>query len=354
MPDVIVIGGGVAGMTAALGVQKLGGDVTVVEAQVTASWRIGETLAAEARPVLQELGLWDEHRQSSHLPSYGNVSCWGWEAPVDKDFTCNPCGHAWQLDRALFEATLARAAARRGVRMTCGEAVTGLTRVDDQWHVQVGAETLQAPWIIDATGRRAFVARHLGVARRSLDSLVAVYATARSKAGSDRDGRTHVEAVPEGWCYTALTPGGRRTVSFQTDADLLPSDQQWRSCEWFSTHLGQARHISALLARHGYSFDHAPELTSAHTGRLDQFSGPGWVAIGDAAMSFDPVTGQGLFKAMRSAMQVAQLIVSGSAADRVAFDSWNEQLWQQFRRAQRDCYAQERRWPTAPFWQSRN
>ena len=118
--------------------------------------------------------------------------------------------------------------------------------------------------------------------------------------------------------------------------------------------LSQTRHLGALFESRGCTLTDVPSLTSAHSGRLEQFSGPGWLAIGDAAMSFDPITGHGLLKAMQSAMQSVQTIAAGHAEARATFDTWNDQLWQQFSQARRQCYATERRWGTAPFWHSRN
>lgn len=229
MPDVIIAGGGVAGAAVAIGLQRHGLEVVLAEAQSRPAWRIGETLAAEARPLLQELGVWQDHLQAGHLQSYGNVSCWGWEVPVDHDFTSNPLGHAWQLDRPAFERMMLAAATTAGARILHDSPITALERESGIWQVQAGTEQISAPLLIDATGRRAVIARQLGVRRQSRDKLAALYAIAKSLTGTDKDSRTFIEALPDGWFYTALMPGGRRTLSFQTDADLLPPADQWRS-----------------------------------------------------------------------------------------------------------------------------
>jgi 2-polyprenyl-6-methoxyphenol hydroxylase-like FAD-dependent oxidoreductase len=356
--DVIIFGGGTAGSTAAHGLARAGVKAALIEVNPEPIWRIGETLSAEAREHLQAFGLWESHLQAGHLPSHGNVTSWGWDALVDKDHIHSPHGHAWQLDRPTFESMLLRAAQAAGVTVLRGSPAqirqTPSQSVDGGWHLHVGSCILTAHWLVDATGRRATVARHLGVRRLMADSLVAVHTVTRSVRATDRDSRTYLEAVPEGWWYTSLVPGGRRTVSFQTDAALLPSGQSWRSREWFEQHFRQSRHLAALLDKHGYTFDHDIELTSAHSGRLEHFSGHGWLAIGDAAMSFDPITGHGLLKAMQSARQVVEVVRSSDPGRQAAFDLQNEQLWQHFRHEHKICYAQERRWPTSPFWRSRH
>ena len=169
--DVIIIGGGVAGTTAALGLRQDGLQVALIEAQPLPQWRIGETLAAEARPVLQALGLWEAHLAAGHLPSYGNVSCWGWDAAVDKDFASNLHGHAWQLDRPVFEHTLSHVAQSRGVQRCLGTTVSQIKRHDDQWTVQAGEQCLSdIATVVGADRLGTFDADALAVQVRTVDA----------------------------------------------------------------------------------------------------------------------------------------------------------------------------------------
>lgn len=196
------------------------------------------------------------------------------------------------------------------------------------------------------------VARKAGVKREILDQLVAIYCVATSSSGTDQDNRTFIESCPDGWWYSALTPGGKRTVSFQTDADLLPG-QQWRKREWFTMRLGHTRHMSALLERHGYEFSGLPQLTSAHSGRLKQFSGDGWLAVGDAAMSFDPLSGQGILKAMQSGIKAAEVTTGIIEAALSSFALSNEHLWANFNRSRNHFYRMEKRFLDLNFWKRR-
>src|SRR5436190_975227 len=84
-------------------------------------------------------------------------------------------------------------------------------------------ETLCATWLIDVTGRRASVARRLGLKREILDQMVAIHRTPTAANGADQDGLLFLEALPHGWWYSVLIPSRRRVFSFQTDADLLPA-----------------------------------------------------------------------------------------------------------------------------------
>lgn len=87
--------------------------------------------------------------------------------------------------------------------------------------VKLADETLCAPWLIDATGRRARIARRLGFKREILDQMTPFIAHPPQQ-GADQDRRRFLEALPHGLYYSVLIPGRRRIFSFQTDADLLP------------------------------------------------------------------------------------------------------------------------------------
>jgi hypothetical protein len=59
---------------------------------------------------------------------------------------------------------------------------------------------------------------------QQVDQLISIYAIAQIIQSTGHDARTYVESHPDGWCYTALTPSGSRTVAFQTDSDLVARD----------------------------------------------------------------------------------------------------------------------------------
>ena len=178
-----------------------------------------------------------------------------------------------------------------------------------------GGNTLRTAWLIDATGRRAAVARRAGAARRRDDALVAFYARFRTRASTDLDGRTAVESVPDGWWYTARVPSGERVVAFLTDADLVDRAAVL-SAAGFAARLDATRYIRGLLVAHRYEPVGPPRAAGAQTARLDRFGGPAWTAVGDAAISFDPLSSQGILTALFTGFRAGMAVDPPSQATR--------------------------------------
>ena len=347
------MGGGPGGACAASALAGLGVSTILFEAQQEPMRKAGETLAPSAARCLQKLGMWDAFASDGHLRCHGNVSAWGQDRWQNHDFMVQGLGSAWQLDRAVFEESLINAAARAGATIVRGNEVTGISRANGFWRLTSGGRTFRTGYVIDATGRRSTVARKQGVRRIILDRLVAVHGIAACGKADDNDGRTFIESCREGWWYSALVPGQQRIVSLQTDVDLLPRPV-WKTREWLLQRLGQTRHLSSLLGRHGYELTAPPRLTSARSGRLRHFGGEGWLAVGDAAMSFDPLSGRGIHNAIQSAMKAAQTLVRDRSGIRAKMECWYERLWEEFSKDRMAYYSLERRWRSAPFWQRRS
>jgi len=350
--DVVVAGGGPGGTAAAITLTRGGLKVILIETRSAQEWKIGETLVPESRQILQNLGVWESFVNDGHLPCYGNCSAWGTDQMLEKDFIFNPWGCGWQLDRARFEMMLLRASEKEGAVILRGETVQDFKWWEGRWEIDLRERTVRSPWLIDATGRRAMVARQMGKSRLILDQLISIYVTATSDTGADRDSRTFIESRPEGWWYIALMPNRRRTVGFQTDADLI-RDQDWRDPAWLQKRFCETRHLAVLLETQGYRFDAPAQITSAHSGRLEQCFGEGWLAVGDAAQSFDPLSGQGIFNALITGQKAAEALLQDwpeANAGVMEYGTSMEDRWAQFLQNRQQNYLMEQTWKQLPFW----
>jgi flavin-dependent dehydrogenase len=313
--------------------------------------------------MLAELGLLDGFTADGHRPSFGNESAWGTTGVQRTDFIRSPYGNGWHLDRARFDALLRSAARAAGTDLREASRLRAFRDDGDgTWSLDVegpgGITRMQSRWLVDATGRSRSVARRLGIRRIGADSLVAFSALFRSGRDGDRDSLSFVESVGDGWWYTALNPSGERTATFFTDADLEAA-RAARTRSGFLRGLAGTLHLRRRLAAFGSEITEGPQATDARTSRLERLYGTRWLAVGDAALCFDPLSSQGLLTALYGALKAGRALVrelEGAAAS-AALEEYEEamlQVYRAFEANRLQAYRQERRWPQRLFWKRRH
>lgn len=354
--DVIVVGGGPAGASAAIALARRGLTAAIVERHAAPRPRVGETLPPSARDPLEALGVWRRFIEGEHAQAAGNRSSWGSDDLEEVHFIRSPYGHGWHLDRARFEAMLLEAAEAHGVTLVRGARLDAASYRSSRWRIRGAGRTLEARFAIDASGRGALLARACGAKRVSIDRLVGVALFLDAKAGGrDPQGPfTLIEAAEDGWWYSAPLPGGRLVVSCMTDSDLAARASLRDLDGW----LAAARRTRDTWQRIGaYSLAGTPpRLGSANTARLDTVAGPTWLAAGDAAVSFDPLSSQGIVTALESGIDAAEAIeahLDGEAGALSRYAAIVAARYRDYLVERARFYGVERRWPDAPFWRRR-
>ncbi|MEK7831235.1 MAG: FAD-dependent oxidoreductase [Acidobacteriota bacterium] len=335
--NVAIIGGGVAGAVTALELARAGTSVAVIEREVADGWKIGEGLPPAAKPILQQLGVLERFLADGHLASYGNCSAWGSDELVDQSFVFNPHGNGWHVDRSLFDRMLLDAAIEAGTKLFSGADAENVVA--------------EADFVVDASGRSSWFARRQGARRINHDNLVAVAALLKAgRESADQDSLTLVEAVADGWWYAALLPGEKLVAVFLSDADL-DSTRKAATVEGWLSLLDQTVHLRKRIERHGYRLELEPRIVSANSSRLDFTVGESWLAVGDAAAAFDPLSSQGIMTAMESGIQAAMAISTNALAN---YSNRLEQVFAAYLANRNFYYSQERRWPDSTFWLRRH
>ena len=331
--------------------------VLVLDRQRRPGWRIGESLPAAVRRLLSDMGLWEEFMADGPLPRQALCSAWGSDQTMVRDALADLDGPGWQIDRTRFEQRLRAAAVRRGALLLCPAALTGLARTVDGWTVrfQTGAEPSAATTriVIDAAGRRSQGLVAHG-ARRSVDDRLSC-SFIRAGAVSLPVGVIHIEAEALGWWYAAPIPGEAGILSFHTDADLSAATMV-RTREGL---LARARGLPLLgeLAAQP-AWDRGQwGYCAAHGAWLSPAAGDAWLAVGDAALAFDPLAAQGLFNAMYLGLAAAEATHRHLAGDRTALADYGAEvlsIHQAYRTRHAAWYQLETRWPDQPFWDRRH
>jgi flavin-dependent dehydrogenase len=203
--------------------------------------------------------------------------------------------------------------------------------------------------LVDASGRSAPAGRLLG-ARRWLawDRQVALVARVASSDPEPRD--LLLEAAEDGFWYSAPQPGGTLVVVLVTDADLVPAGGRASLPRRFGDSLARTTHTAARAA--GLTHTHAIRVVRAESGCLLPPRGDGWWAVGDASMASDPLAGNGVPRALRSARDVAASI--HRALDGVVDEPPPAELaFAEYLDRRAEYYVREARWQDAPFWARR-
>ncbi len=210
----------------------------------------------------------------------------------------DPHAVGWSIDRGRFDAWLHRRG-RDHCRFRFRDATVQHARADqDQGGICLtlgDGSQVRASFVLDASGRRAAVARHL-TSRRRLDRQIAVYDVFEQVDPEvEPTAGPMVEAMPGGWLYSALRPDGRLVVLWFTDGDLLgpPGSDQPRRTVAFRKALNTSVYTRKRVETAGFALDRSelavPAAVDAGTRLNDAVVGPGWAAIGDAAGAFDPL-----------------------------------------------------------------
>jgi flavin-dependent dehydrogenase len=326
--NVAIIGGGPAGCAAALTLLRYSKlRVVVIERSDYDGWRVGETLSPGVRPLLRYLDATSIIEDDGHLTNYGTSASWGTDETVSRDFLFVAAGEGRHLDRARFDRSLAQLVRERG-----GVLMTGCT-----WE----SANVDARYVIDASGRHASFARARGarvIAHDNLTGIVAIVTNEHARAGG-----TLVEAAPDGWWYSARLPENRAVVAFMSDADII-REQKLHETAVFQGRIGDATIV------------HGPTACPAQSQILDKPYGDGWIAAGEAAIAFDPLSSMGIGYALSSGIEAARVAASslngGDGAAAYAADIAAH--FQSYLARKREYYCIEQRWRDRPFWQRRH
>lgn len=356
--DVLIVGAGPAGTAAAINLAPLR-RVAVVERTTEVAPRIGESLVPAARRLLADMGLLESFLAQGHEPWYANRATWGGPEAHELDFLRDPDGQGWHLERGRFERWLRHAASERGAALLSPATLVGLDRDGHRWRARLktdaGPVAITAGFIIDAGGRAAPVARRLGAGVHAYDRLVCAWVCGSDEHSAGR-GLTYVEAAEDGWWYTAPIPGRQRVLAFHTDADLLPARVINDETELLRR-AGLAEGLSALLSEAGFTPGARSGVTAAHSARLQPAAGAGWLAVGDAALSFDPLSSRGLFNALYTGLTAAEAADRYLSGDELALTEYAQAvrgIGDTYRLHLAVHYAGETRWREAPFWRRRH
>ena len=311
--DLIVVGGGPGGATAAGMAAEAGLRVLLLEKETFPRDKIcGDAISGKSVDVLKKLGL------IGSLSAENSIEIWGilFSSPAGDEVeipfgskTVREIAPGFVCAREDFDELVARRAAEMGAVLRDGTAVQGLLKEGEQvTGVSLpDGEEVRAPLVVGADGAYSVVARELGITQLDEDHYYAGIRAYYEGVGGFR-GRNYIElhfideAIP-GYFWIFPMANGRANVGLGTlSSRIKKKNLQLKSLlrevltsPRFAARFEGSTQIGKVRGW-GMPLGSAPR----------PMAGPGWMLVGDAASLVDPFTGEGIGNAMVSGMLAAE------------------------------------------------
>lgn len=363
--EIVIAGGGPAGATIACLLAGYGYDVVLLEKRCFPRHQIGESLTPRILPIFDFLGIRSRVEKAGFLPIVGHTVCWGSPQPRLAYYSPDQRRSGFQVWRADFDTLLLSHARDHGVQVFEGDAVQAVQYQDKSECACVtirtsSHHTITAAFFIDATGHAGVLA-HRGLRQRDdifrTLALTAYWHGAREASGMDR-GNTLIEAYANGMVWSLPLHTGLRNVTLLVDWQAGRSIRKNNLTRFYHAELRKLPHISRILE--GARVAIPPHVFDASLYTATHFAQGRFLLVGDAGLFIDPLSSEGVHKAMASALTGAVVVNTllqrpemGSHA-RDFYQQRQQQTYATHRRQAVSYYQEERRWPESNFWQQRS
>lgn len=320
--DVIVVGGGPAGSTAATLLARRGWSVVLLEKDRHPRFHIGESLLPMNLPILGRLGVLEATRRIGVLkrgadfpastPEGYNV--FRFERALDDSGT-----HSYQVRRDEFDQLLFDNAAAAGAKAFQGHRVVKVDLEPDRVAIEGASDEgptfrCRARYLVDASGRDTLLGNQLRLKRKSPHhqsaALFAHFSGAERRPGEDA-GNVSIYRFDQGWVWLIPLRDGIMSIGAVCWPDHLKQRRSGnreflletlRSIPELQRRLEHAEIVGNLHATGNYSY-----ACQAMCGRR-------WIMAGDSYAFVDPIFSSGVYLAMHAAEQAAG-VVDGALRD---------------------------------------
>lgn len=318
--DVLVIGGGPAGATAAAILAKQGIQTTVLERDAFPRYHIGESLLASLIPILDLTGVHPTVQKHGFVHKPGGYFDWGaekWSFVFD-ELKGIPT-HSYQVIRSEFDHLLLKNAAEQGASvhqrvrvLKVNFAGERAVSADYQDRDSDASGTVEFKYVVDCSGRSGLIGNeHLKVRRyhHSFKNVAAwSYWNGADFDGCGLEGSTRLFSIEHGWLWFIPLHDQTVSVGLVINREQLKLEQATHGIEAIYEQAIRRHPEAARILKTAAHGDLSVETDYSYT--ADKFSGPGYFMCGDAACFLDPLLSTGVHLAMMSALVAGASVTS--------------------------------------------
>jgi flavin-dependent dehydrogenase len=346
--QILVIGGGPGGSTAAALLAREGFDVTLVERDVFPRYHIGESLLPSIIYFLELSGAREKVEAHGFQIKPGGHIEWGsqqWDLYFNE--LSGDIVYSYQVIRSEFDQILLDHAASQGVKVLQGFEVKKIHFEDGSENRPVAAtiaaaeekngsgQEIRFDYLVDASGRSGVMANRYLRNREYHDVFknIAIwdYWTGANRLPDPKEGAIATVSIPNGWIWAIPLHDGTMSVGVVMHQSTFKEKHSVQSLEEiYQEALAEAPTISEIVRPGSRGSELKVETDYSYASR--QFAGPGYYLVGDAACFLDPLLSTGVHLAMLSALLAAASITSAIRGD-VSEQEASEFFEKSYRRA---------------------
>jgi 2-polyprenyl-6-methoxyphenol hydroxylase-like FAD-dependent oxidoreductase len=315
---------------------------------------VGESVNSSLYSALDYLGISHVINQKNSLTTQGYCSYWGGTLQ-ERHQMFNHANYTIALDRYKFNNELLETLKNfSNSKLFFPYRLLDMEFKEDIWNLTIlnykneRKEIIKTPYIVDASGRRGFFARKAGAINKDFDHLVGAVMFYDIDPKTPISGQVITEPDYNGWWYMNFLPNNKIVIAFMTDPQELQKEQIYKPEIW------NKKIQKTLLISPYFSYikpiENKIQVHSAKSRYFLESATQNWIATGDAACAFDPLSSAGIGHAIVSGIHTAHAFKDKNYID---YSKNVEMVFYSYLENRKKIYEQEKRWKNQDFWSRR-